>query len=81
MLYMETCIRNIKEEDWQYFKAEAVKKNLKLGDFFSELLKEHKNSAKNPWDKILNAKKILNTKNAEDMHKAIKEFRKEMEFR
>ena len=78
---METCIRNIKEEDWKYFKAEAVKKDLKLGDFFSELLHEHKKAAKNPWNKILHGKKFLTKNSAEEMHKAIKEFRKDFEFR
>lgn len=74
-------MRNIKEEDWRYFKVEAVKKGMSLGDFFSELLKRYKEASKNPWDKILHGKKLLTKKNAEEMHKAIKEFRKDFEFR
>lgn len=81
MLYMETCIRNIKEEDWKYFKSEAVKKNLKLGDFFSTLINEHKKAAKNPWNDILKGKRIFSNKDLDEIKSRCDKFRKEFRFR
>ncbi|MBW2986039.1 hypothetical protein KY333_01585, partial [Candidatus Woesearchaeota archaeon] len=78
---METSIRNIKEEDWIYFKVEAVKKGLSLGNFFSELLKEHKKIAKNPWKDILKGPRTLDNKTLDRIKAVHEKYRKDFKFR
>lgn len=78
---METCIRNIKEEDWKDFKSEAAKKGMPLGDFFSELLREHKKASKDPWNKILKGKRTLNKKTLDKIKAVHEEFRRDFRFR
>lgn len=70
-------MRNVKESAWKKFKARAASRGMSVGDYFSEVVAETEHTAKNPWDKILNRKGIFTDKDAEDMHKAIKEFRRE----
>ena len=38
---MDVCIKNVDEESWRIFKAEAAMHGMKLGEFFSKLVREY----------------------------------------
>ncbi|MBW2968581.1 hypothetical protein KY314_00475 [Candidatus Woesearchaeota archaeon] len=78
---MEVCMRNVKESSWKHFKTAAAKRGMPLGEFFNELSYEIDRISKNPWDKILNRKRIFTDKELKEMEKAMKEFRRDFKFR
>ena len=82
MTSLTTTIKKVDRESWKTFKIEATKHEMQLGEFFSRLVKEHKEKeAENNWDDILESKKILTRKQAEEIKKYTEEFRKGFEFR
>ncbi len=80
---MDVCIKNIGDESWRSFKSESVKHGLKLGDFFSKLVFEHKKKCnESNWDKALHGKKVLKgVLSREDMTKIRAEFRENFKMR
>jgi len=79
---METkCIKDIDEETWREFKSLAAKNNLKMAALLKTMVKEFEKNNKKFWDEILNNKRLLSDKEAEDIEKIIKEGRKEIGFR
>lgn len=76
---MDVCIKNVNDEAWRTFKAESARKGFKLGEFFTEMVS--KNLKKSGWDVLLDVKKPLNAKEAKIMKDAMKEFRKDFDFR
>ena len=42
---MDVCIKNIEETDWKNFRMEAIKHDLKTGEMFSKLVREHMNKS------------------------------------
>lgn len=79
---MDVCIKNIDEEDWRHFKAEAAKHGMKAGDFLSKILKDHEESCKSNWEEILYGEKPLKgVLNIEDAKKIRSEFRRGFKFK
>ncbi len=74
-------MRNIKKSTWREFKTRATNRGMSVGEYFNEVVEETKHTAKSPWDKILNRKRNLTDKEAEEMHEVIKEFRRDFKFR
>lgn len=82
MTSLTTTIKKVDKESWKTFKIEATKHDMQLGEFFSKLILEHKEKeAENNWDDILESRKILTRKQADEMKKHTEEFRKGFEFR
>lgn len=55
---MDVCIKNIPLEEWRLFKSESVKHGLKIGDFFTKLVKEHELKCnESNWDAVLHGEK------------------------
>ncbi len=79
---MDTCIKNIDEEAWRYFKIEATRHDMALGEFFGRLLKDHlEKEEKSNWDEILGRKPILTADEARAIKNAASDFRKRFKFR
>lgn len=81
---MEVCIKKIREDDWGYFKSEAVKKNVPMGKFFSIVVGVYKkrDNEGNNWDEILNSRPVLDRNSVDDIEKEIERFRnEEVDFR
>ncbi len=81
---MDTCIKDVDETSWRKFKVEAVRHGLKMGEFLGRLLEEHEyleKSAQKSWEMILKGRSLLTEKDAGELRKKIKEFRKGFEFR
>jgi hypothetical protein len=79
---METkCIKDIDEETWREFKSLAAKNNLRMAGLLKVMVKEFEKNNTKFWDNILNNKKILTDKEAEDLEKITKKGRKEKGFR
>ena len=39
---MNVCIKGIREKDWRYFKSEAAKAGMTLGEYFSIVVSREK---------------------------------------
>ena len=80
---MNIAIKNVREEDWRVIKSEAVKNDLKIGEFLNKLLMEYKNKDKKSgnWKDILYGRKFLNSSDAAKIKEVTKIMRKEFEFR
>ena len=80
---MDVSIKDINEHEWRTFKGEAIKHGLKVGEFFSTLVQEHKGKCQEGnWDKILFGEKtckgILSQKDAKHIRS---DFRKSFSMR
>ena len=79
---MDVCIKNINDEDWLAFKSESARHGMKMGEFFSKIVDEHKEMcSKFNTKEFLFGKKTLSEEDAKNIRKAMKEFRKGFEFR
>ena len=80
---MNISIKNVKEERWMAIKSEAVRNNMKIGEFLNKLFLEYKNkeNKNGNWNEILYGKKYLTDRDAIKIKEAMKETRKEFEFR
>ncbi|MBI2106345.1 hypothetical protein HYT56_05935 [Candidatus Woesearchaeota archaeon] len=74
-------IKGINEESWAEFKSIAAKNKTKMGALFEKMLEEYKKKSEESWKKILNGKKMLTDKEADDILKIIEKTRKEYGFR
>ena len=80
---MNTLIKNIDEENWHFFKVEAAKQNIPLGELFNRLVEEYKNREEDmnaSWQRIFTRPALLTKEEAKHMHKAIESFRRELSF-
>ncbi len=80
---VDVCIKNINEELWREFKAEAIKHRLKIGAFFNKLIYEHEQRCKGSnWENILYGEKKLKGMVTKEEGVAIREeFRKQFALR
>ena len=79
---METkCIKDVDEETWREFKTLAVKNNLKMAVLLKIMIKEFEKNNRKFWDEILYGEKLMTDKEAEEMIKITRDFRKERGFR
>ena len=82
MTELTTSIKKVDDEAWRLFKMEAARHDMQLGEFFSHLVKDHRDrEAENNWDSILEGKPIIARKQAKDIRKHTKTFRKGFEFK
>lgn len=42
------CIKGVSEEDWRYFKSEAVRKGKTMGEFFGVLIDSNRHGRDKP---------------------------------
>ncbi|PIN78958.1 hypothetical protein COV16_05325 [Candidatus Woesearchaeota archaeon CG10_big_fil_rev_8_21_14_0_10_34_8] len=80
---MDTLIKNIKEDQWHYFKVQAAKEKVTLGAMFNRVVDNYKKKEKETakqWNIIFSRKPLLTNAEAKNMHDATKEFRKEYGF-
>ncbi len=77
---MDVLIKNVREESWKKFRIEAIKRNKKVGDLFTELTNNIE-ASKGNWNRIKNSKASISDKDAENLKKDIQEFRKNFDFR
>ncbi|MDO8741284.1 MAG: hypothetical protein Q7J54_06970 [Candidatus Woesearchaeota archaeon] len=79
---MDVCIKNINDEDWLAFKSESAKHGMKMGEFFSKMVDEHKDMCnKSNWKNLLHGEKTLSDDDVKNIKKAMKGFRKGFDFR
>ena len=81
VILMDVCIKNVDDDAWRLFKSESARKGYKMGEYFSEIVKENikRNSG---WDILLNkSKKPISDEEAEIMKTAMKEMRRDFKFR
>lgn len=80
---MDVCIKNIPKEEWLIFKSESASHGMKSGEFFSKIVKEHKERCKESnWDKILyGEKKLKGILSQKDYEEIRKEFRENFKLR
>ena len=77
---MDVLIKGVEEEVWKKFKITAIKRNRKISELFNELVK-NVNVHSGNWDKIKKHTGLLNDREAEEIKKATKDFRKNFKFR
>ena len=79
---MEKLIKSVDENVWNEFRAESIKHNMKMGEFLSRLVHEHKNkeNIKNAWKIIENGKASISNKEAQEVKKSISVFEQETDF-
>lgn len=80
---MNTLIKNIDEERWHFIKIQAAKERKTIGELFNAIILEYENKEKtdkNVWERVLSRKPSLTEKQAEDMKKTIKCFKKSYGF-
>ena len=79
---MEKLIKSVDEKVWNEFRAESIKHNLKMGEFLSRLINEHKSNenTKNAWKIIESGKASISNKEAQEVKKSISIFDKETDF-
>ena len=70
-------IKGIDEETWMKFKILAAKKKITMGRLLGNMVETYERDAEDVWDEILNGKRILSDKEAEEMHKITRKIRKE----
>ena len=73
-------IKNVDEDTWNELKFISKRNKMHMGKTIKLMINEYKNRNKF-WDNVLNNKKILSDKEAEDMIESAKEIRKEKGFR
>lgn len=74
---MEKLIKDVDERSWLELKGEAARHRLKLGEFLSYLVKEHKRierKKKNAWAYVLRGGKRLADADATAIRKTISTF-------
>ncbi|HLD83316.1 MAG TPA: hypothetical protein VI979_00495 [archaeon] len=78
---MQKLVKDVKEENWKAFRAEAAMHGLKVGEFFGYLVEEHVKMERkiDNWDSLLK-RKALTEKDAKKMKEALKIFEKEYDF-
>jgi len=74
-------IKDVSDETWTEFKGLAAHSGVKLGVFFKTLLESYEKKADTFWKDILEGKKILSDKEADEMKTAVLAVRKEYGFR
>lgn len=72
---MAVLIKNVSDEKWKAFKAEAARRGIRVGELLEVLIDEHIKGESNQekWDRILNRAPTLTDEEAEAMTKAIEE--------
>ena len=80
---MNISIKGVSEEDWRTIKSEAVKRNMKMGEFINKMILVYKkNERKNGnWNSIIHGKKFLTNEVTKKIKNVMKDFRREYEFR
>ena len=83
---MTKAIKNVSDETWREFKAMASLKNMSMGEYFEELVKNatiDKSENRRAWDEILSMadNPIINDKTAKIMKKRASEIRKGFRIR
>ena len=75
-------MKGIDDTTWKEFKTLAKSKKLTSGELFRYMIHTfEKRNTEEAWNKILNRKPSLTEKEADDMQKKVKEWRKERGFR
>lgn len=77
---MDVLIKNVSEEAWKKFKIGAIEEGVNLGKYFNVVVEEKK-KLKGNLSKIFSRKGFLTDKDAEEIKRAIKDFRTDFEFR
>ncbi len=79
---MERLIKGVDKDSWREFKAESIKHNMRMGEFLTRLLEEHKNSedSRDGWKILVNKKASISQREAEQVKKALGVFEEETEF-
>ena len=77
---MDVCIKNVDDEAWRIFKAESARRGFKMGEFFSEIIKENIKK-ESGWDILLNSKKRASKDTINSLENARRRFRKELKFK
>jgi len=81
---MNKLVKDVDPKSWYEIKMEATKHGMKISEFLSFLVKEHKTKEKKKfsvWDHILYGKKSLTDKEAEAIKKSIHDaFETEYDF-
>lgn len=79
---METkCIKDVDEITWREFKSLAARSNMKMSILLKVMIKEFEKNKGTLWNEILNGKKLLSDKEANELIKATSNLRKERGFR
>ncbi len=79
---MEKLIKGVDKESWREFKVESIKHNMKMGEFLTRLLEEHKNAenSNDSWKFLENRRTTISQREAEQVKKILDVFEKETEF-
>jgi len=80
---MDTCIKNINEKEWNYFKTESARNRTTMGKFFGILIETYRKTKEKStgWESILKGKEFISKKEAIELKKASSKFRKGFDFR
>lgn len=75
-------MKNVNKESWQEFKAESARHGMRMGEFLSYLVEEHKKvkHQTSAWDIILSNRKGISDEDAKKMKKATSVFEKDVDF-
>ena len=74
-------MKGVRRDKWLKFKEIAAKKGIRMGDLFENMIDVYSEKSDEFWDEILSGKKRLSNKEAKEMHKIVKELRKDRGFR
>ncbi len=74
-------IKGVDKETWKKFKELSEKNDLKMSILLKIMVNKFEAESKNFWKEILNRKKNLTDKEAQEMLKVMNETRKEYGFR
>lgn len=74
-------IKDVDDETWYKFKQLSVKNRVPMGKLMRSMVETYERKAEDVWNNILNGKKILSDKEADEMEKKLFKIRKEYGFR
>ncbi|MBI4450692.1 hypothetical protein HY642_01840 [Candidatus Woesearchaeota archaeon] len=78
------ALKNVRKDAWLRFKSESARHGMNMSSFFEHLLREHtqdERRAKAAWNKILYAPPRISIKDATDLRRSSRDFRRGFEFR
>lgn len=82
MIKSTTALKGVDREAWKLFKAEAAKHGMTMGEFFSEMVKEHAmKEEKSNWDAILGFAGSISGKEAREMRRKARKIRTDFSLR
>lgn len=74
-------IKDVDEDTWRKLKILSAEENMRVGKLLRNITENYIKNRTDVWAKILDGRKILSDKEADEIEKVVKKSRKESGFR